>query len=52
MLDSVADRTYSLFTILLDKVVNFRSCHALSQHADVTHGDSINLVASVKIIKL
>ena len=43
---------YSLFTILLPKVVNFRSCHAWSQQADITHGDSINVIARVKSIKL
>ena len=41
---------YSLFIILLDKTANFRSCHAKYQQADVAHGDSINLIASVKLL--
>ena len=43
---------YSLLTILLPKVINFRSYHALSQHADITNGDSIDLIESEKSIKL
>ena len=41
-----------MFTIPLGKVVNYRSCHAQSQHADITYGASINVITSVKSNKL